>query len=165
MTSLVLRYFFFLVVLPYESSLSPIIWLSSFTFINLAEIHNIIGYVNGIIIPKTIICWKYTHPKAIRYVDEFVPSSQQIQKNSCSPTDPLQRMGVVIMRFKILCIFLSWFRWEDFFHWRKQFFQGANWLTETVWITCGLLWSFYQLFILSFWWHPFTAEDPLVSNW
>ncbi len=28
---------------------------------------------------------------------------------------------------------------------------------------CGLLWCFYQLFGLSFWWHPFTAEDPLVS--
>ncbi len=29
-------------------------------------------------------------------------------------------------------------------------------------ITCGLLWCFYQLFGLSFWRHPFTAEDPLV---
>ncbi len=27
------------------------------------------------------------------------------------------------------------------------------------------LWFFYQLFALSFWWHPFTAEDPLVSKW
>ncbi len=26
---------------------------------------------------------------------------------------------------------------------------------------CG----FYQLFGLSFWRHPFTAEDPLVSKW
>ncbi len=25
---------------------------------------------------------------------------------------------------------------------------------------CGLLWCFYQLFGLSFWRHPFTAEDP-----
>ncbi len=32
-------------------------------------------------------------------------------------------------------------------------------------ITCGLLWCFYQLFGLSFWRHPFTAEDPLVSKW
>ncbi len=31
--------------------------------------------------------------------------------------------------------------------------------------SCGLLWCFYQLFGLSFWWHPFTAEDPLVSKW
>ncbi len=23
----------------------------------------------------------------------------------------------------------------------------------------------YALFGLSFWWHPFTAEDPLVSKW
>ncbi len=37
--------------------------------------------------------------------------------------------------------------------------------TEVVWITCELLWCFYQLFGLSFWWHPFTAEDPLVSKW
>ncbi len=28
-----------------------------------------------------------------------------------------------------------------------------------------LLWCFYQLFGLSFWRHPFTAEDPLVSKW
>ncbi len=31
-------------------------------------------------------------------------------------------------------------------------------LTDVMWITCGLLWSFYQLFGLSFWRHPFTAE-------
>ncbi len=34
-----------------------------------------------------------------------------------------------------------------------------------MWITCGLLWCFYQLFGLSFWRHPFTAEEPLVSKW
>ncbi len=28
----------------------------------------------------------------------------------------------------------------------------------------GLLWCF-QLFGLSFWWHPFTVEDPLVNKW
>ncbi len=31
--------------------------------------------------------------------------------------------------------------------------------------SCGLLWCFYQLFGLSFWRHPFTADDPLVSKW
>ncbi len=30
---------------------------------------------------------------------------------------------------------------------------------------CGLLWCFYQLFGLSFWRHPFTAEHPLVRHW
>ncbi len=30
---------------------------------------------------------------------------------------------------------------------------------------CGLLWCFYQLFGLSFWRHPFTAEHPLMSKW
>ncbi len=43
--------------------------------------------------------------------------------------------------------------------------QDVNWWTGVVWITCGLLWCFYQLFGLSFWRHPFTAEDPLVSKW
>ncbi len=31
--------------------------------------------------------------------------------------------------------------------------------------SCGLLSCFYQLFGLSFWRHPFTAEDSLVSKW
>ncbi len=43
--------------------------------------------------------------------------------------------------------------------------QDINWWTGVVWITCGLLWCFYQLFGLSYWRHPFTAEDLLVSNW
>ncbi len=38
-------------------------------------------------------------------------------------------------------------------------------LTGVVWITCGLLFCFYQLLGHSFWRHPFTAEDPLVSKW
>ncbi len=29
---------------------------------------------------------------------------------------------------------------------------------------CGLLWCFYQLFGLSFWRHPFTAEHPLLRH-
>ncbi len=49
----------------------------------------------------------------------------------------------------------------------KQLFtsQDIVWWTGVVWITCGLLWWFYQLFGLSFWRHPFTAEDPLVNKW
>ncbi len=43
--------------------------------------------------------------------------------------------------------------------------QDVKWWTGLVWITCGLLWCFYQLFGLSFWWHPFTAEDTLVIKW
>ncbi len=43
--------------------------------------------------------------------------------------------------------------------------QDINWWTGVMWITCGLLWCFYQLFGLSFWRHPFTAEDPMVSKW
>ncbi len=54
--------------------------------------------------------------------------------------------------------------WEDnrtigdwLFHWRKHYY-----ILWTVWT--GLLWCFYQLFRISFWRHPFTAEDPLVSK-
>ncbi len=36
--------------------------------------------------------------------------------------------------------------------------KDVNWWTGVLWITCGLLWCFYQLFGLSFWRHPFTAE-------
>ncbi len=43
--------------------------------------------------------------------------------------------------------------------------EDVNWCTGVVWITCGLLWCFYQLFGLSFWRHPFTAGDSLVSEW
>jgi len=43
--------------------------------------------------------------------------------------------------------------------------EDVNWCTGVMWITCGLLWCFYQLFGLSFWRHPFTAGDSLVSEW
>ncbi len=38
--------------------------------------------------------------------------------------------------------------------------QDITWWTGVVWIIV----MFYQLFRLSFWRHPFTAEDPLVSK-
>ncbi len=58
-------------------------------------------------------------------------------------------------------------QYNDGFLTNMQLFtsQDVNWWTGVVWITCGLLWCFYQLFGLSFWRHPFTAEDPLVSKW
>ncbi len=43
-------------------------------------------------------------------------------------------------------------------------FSLSNTLTDGL-EGCGLLWCFYQLFGLSFWRHPFTTENPLVSNW
>ncbi len=87
-----------------------------------------------------------------------------------------------------LCIFLSWFRQDgvftgegnimerglenknilmmDLFITNKQLFasQDVNWWTGVMWITCGLLWCFNQLFELSFWWHPFTAEVSKQCN-
>ncbi len=55
----------------------------------------------------------------------------------------------------------------DLFLTNTQLFtaHNINWWTGVVWITCGLLWCFYQLFGFSFWRHPFTADDPLVSKW
>ncbi len=54
----------------------------------------------------------------------------------------------------------------DLFITNMQLFtsQDINWCSRVLWGTCGLLWCFYQLFGLSFWRHPFTAEDPLVSK-
>ncbi len=53
----------------------------------------------------------------------------------------------------------------DLFYTSMQLFtsQDVDWQTGVVWIR--LLQCLYQLFELSFWRHPFTAEDPLVSKW
>ncbi len=55
----------------------------------------------------------------------------------------------------------------DLFLTNTQLFasQDIIWWTGVLWITCALLWCFYQLFGLSFWRHPFTAEDPFLSKW
>ncbi len=49
----------------------------------------------------------------------------------------------------------------DLFLTNMQLFSSQDMLTDVLeW--CRLLWCIYQLFGLSFWRHPFTAEDPLV---
>ncbi len=53
------------------------------------------------------------------------------------------------------------FQWGIYFLQTHSFMK--TWMDELEW--CGLLWCFYQLFGFSFWRHPFTAEDPLVSKW
>ncbi len=87
--------------------------------------------------------------QAIQDVDEFGEIWHFV---TCSPMDPLQWMGAVRMRIQTADKKTS------------DFFLGVNWWTGVVWITCGLLWCVYQQFGLSFWRHPFTAEDPLVSK-
>ncbi len=49
----------------------------------------------------------------------------------------------------------------DLFLTNMQIFtsQDINLLTGVVWIKYGLLWCFYKVFGLSFWRHPFTAEN------
>ncbi len=93
----------------------------------------------------------------------FFSSLEQIWRNvllhHCSPTDPLQWMGAVRMRVQITdknngpLLFTS---------------KDVNWWSGVMWITCGLVWCFYQLFGL--WRQPFAAvhfhaEDPLVIKW
>ncbi len=79
--------------------------------------------------------------------------------------------------------FLIQTRWS--FHWRKQydwlrtcvlaemdliltnmqlFTSQDNLWTGVVWITCRLLWCFYQLFGFSFWRHPFTVLHWWASD-
>ncbi len=46
----------------------------------------------------------------------------------------------------------------------KKLFVWNMMLTDRLeW--CGLFWCFYHPFGLSFWRHPFTADDPLMSRW
>ncbi len=55
---------------------------------------------------------------------------------------------------------------DSYFTWKMDFnSKDINWWTGVMWFSSGLYWYFYQLFGLSFWRHPFTAEDPLVSKW
>ncbi len=51
----------------------------------------------------------------------------------------------------------------DLFFTNTQLFtsQEMNWWIGVVWIIV----IFYQLFGLSFWRHPFTVEDQMVSKW
>ncbi len=55
---------------------------------------------------------------------------------------------------------------RDLFLTNKQLFtfQDVNWWTAVQWITCKILWCFYQLFGLSFWRHTFTADETLVRE-
>ncbi len=103
-----------------------------------------------------------------------------------NPATYLFRAVLSCKRCLIWCRFLSWFRPEHFFTGGSVMNYGlifyvknvlmldlfhllsspdVNWWTGVVWITCGLLWCFYQLFGLSFWRHPFTAEHPLLRHW
>jgi len=66
-----------------------------------------------------------------------------------------------------LLLELFGFKWElihlNRFVSYKQFSSlGINWWTGVVWI---VVMFFYQLFGLSFWRHPFTTKDPLLSKW
>ncbi len=52
---------------------------------------------------------------------------------------------------------MDFFLTNTYFWLLKMLTDGLEW--------CGLLWCLYQLFGLSFWRHPFTAEDPLLGKW
>ncbi len=50
---------------------------------------------------------------------------------------------------------------DGLFHWR----EALIWIMNSYFSLKHLNDGFYQLFGLSFWRHPFTADDPLVSKW
>ncbi len=103
-----------------------------------------------IVHPKTKVGWKFYLPQAIHDVIVSL-----LKTDFFSPMDPLQWMGAIRMRVQTLIKTCWW----------VCFLQTHNFeLLKMCWC-CGLLWYFYQLFGLSFWRHPFTAEDPLVIKW
>ncbi len=109
---------------------------------------------------------------------------------TCSPMDALQWMGAVRMRVQTadknitiihttpvhqlmswtyldrvhfyavleMYTFLSWFKLDDIFVDWSLFILMTD-------LFLDILWHFYQLFRHSFWRHPFTAEDPVMSMW
>ncbi len=65
-----------------------------------------------------------------------------------------------------LCIFITWFSLEKAILWIEGLFEALNddFFNELLGDNLCIIVMFYQLFGLSFWWHPFTAEHPLVSK-
>ncbi len=119
--------------------------------------------------------------------------SKQIKKKSASPVISHIKIHPHLC-LELFCLVNSaWsvqisllIQTRTLFHWRKSYYglwtrilvknilmdlfqllssPDVNWWTGVVWITCALLWCFYQLFGLSFWRHPFTAEHPLLRHW
>ncbi len=96
------------------------------------------------------------------------------------PTRPSPQFHFIILKPDFLCTWVL----DLISHLQKQQFEVKNVLmmdlfltnklftsqdvnrwTWVVWITCALFWCFYHRFQLSFWRHPFTAKDLLVSKW
>ncbi len=138
--------------------------------------------IKGIVHPKIKTCWKFPHPQAIENVDEFVSSSEQIWE-FCIASFAHQWMLSIISPCTFfsekdqtsthICLELFWtvFACKQCKSVHILFPNQTRQLHKVIdrleW--CGLLVDycdcFYQLFGLSFWRHPFTAEDPLVSKW
>ncbi len=81
----------------------------------------------------------------------------------------------LLIQMRLECNIMDW---GFIFNWKQQKLKTSWWIwsLQTCSVSllktlidglecCGLLWCFYQQFELSFWRHPFTAEDPLVSKW
>ncbi len=118
--------------------------------------------LKGIIHPRMKTLLKCAHPQAIKGVDEFLHknrfggisvTSLSHQWILCSEWVPSEWDRIrVRIRKRGICFLQTCSFWLH-----KTLIDRLEW--------CGLLWCFYQLFGLSFWRHPFTAEDPLVSKW
>ncbi len=118
--------------------------------------------MKGKVQPNMKICWKLTHPQAIRDVYEFLSSSEQIWRNLALHHFLRMWMGAVRVQTADKNItsnpHLSSpsinIRWSEKLHVFKKQIHHKDDLTLN-----------HLLFGLSFWRHPFTVEDPLVSKW
>ncbi len=126
--------------------------------------------------------WVHNNGSSSEKVHPLLSSHIKIHPHIC-----LELFWTVFTCMFDLCIFLSWFRWDNFIQekailwtedlslkfttsWWVCFLQTRSFSLQNTLIdgleSCGLLWCFYQLFGLSFWRHPFTAKhlSEISSN-
>ncbi len=92
-------------------------------------------------------------------------------------TDQKQKRSITVL-IKFISVDFMWEGDFFFLHWKSSYYwlwimalmdlfmintqlfisQDMNCLTGVIWITCGLLWCFYQLFELSFWLQSFPCS-------
>ncbi len=113
--------------------------------------------------------WKCAHPQAFQDVWKFVASSDFEKHIIVShfkfyPHVCLELFWAVQISLLIQTKLLEGSVIMDYGLTGRPFLLWISFFTNTH-LDCGLLGCFYQLFGLSFWRHPFTTEDPLVSKW
>ncbi len=82
-------------------------------------------------------------------------------------------MGMDFFLEEVLLCIMDWYFGQKLQMFRLVFYKhnfsiNEMWIDGLEWITCVLLWCLFidiDLFGLSFWRHPSTAEDLLMSKW